>query len=106
VRYSIENLSRPSTHVSDSNRDDFIGRSETGQNLAYAIFTQCPHAQFAGSLSQDKGRRAFVDHVTHFIVDYKIFEYAHSSLVANVTTVFASNWLHYLRFRQTAGLNS
>src|SRR6266403_186112 len=106
VRYPIENLSRSSAHVSDGDRNHFLRRSETGQHLAHAVFAQCPHAQFTGSLPEDKGRGAFVDHVAHFIVDYEILEYAHSSFVANVTTLFASNWLHYLRFRQTAGLNS
>jgi hypothetical protein len=44
--------------------------------------------------------------VAHVVVDFKDFEDAHSTLVADLTTSVAAYRLHDLRLRQLPGLDS
>src|SRR5262249_51549451 len=75
------------------------------QHLAHAVFAQSSHTQFAGSLAQNKSRGALVDHVAHFIVDHKNFEYAHSPFVANVTAQLAADRPHDLCIEELSGFD-
>src|SRR5436190_21616724 len=106
VIYSGEELKRLSAHVADSDGDDLVGRSQARQYLAHTVFAQCSHAQFAGSLPQDKRRGALVDHVAHFVVNHKNFEYAHSSFVADLAAQLAADWPHDLCVQELTRLDS
>ena len=43
--------------------------------------------------------------MARFIVDYKNFEYARSTLVTNLTALLATDRFHYLRFAELSGFN-
>src|SRR5205814_10379268 len=54
-----------SVHVSQRDRNHFVGRGDTGQNFAHTVFAQRAHAQRARALPQHQGRAPVVRSEEH-----------------------------------------
>src|SRR5437016_1551542 len=70
-----------SVHVSQRDRNHFLGRGQAGEDFADAVFAQRPHSKFAGTLAQEQRRAPVVDHVPDVVVDDKNLEDAHPAFV-------------------------
>src|SRR5205085_10870278 len=85
-----------SVHVSQRDRNHFVGRGDTGQNFAHTVFAQRAHAQLARALPQHQGRAPVVDHVPDVVVDDENLEDPHPAFVAGLPAFFAADRPHDL----------
>src|SRR5262249_51532491 len=71
-----------------------------------AVLAQRAHAELTGTLAQVQSGAAFVNHVTHFIVQVENLEDAHAPFVTGAATLFATCAPHHLRVAELSRLNS
>src|SRR4051812_5194400 len=78
-----------SIHVSQRDRDHFLGGGHSTEHFAHTVFAESAHAKLARLLPQEHGRLLVVDHVANVVIDHKNLEDAHPPAIAGAATMLA-----------------